>query len=49
MEMLLEVWTYFLPAIQKAQTWVAEGRIGQLKHIKADFGFAMEPNKECPD
>ena len=40
------MWTYFLPAIQKAQTWVAEGRIGKLKHIKADFGFAMEYDPE---
>ena len=36
------LWTYFLPAIQKAQAWVTEGRIGKLKHIKADFGFAMK-------
>ena len=40
------MWTYFLPAIHKAQEWVAEGRIGTLKHIKADFGFAMEYEPE---
>lgn len=40
------LWTYFLPAIQKAQAWVAEGRIGKLKHIKADFGFAMQYEPE---
>ena len=40
------MWTYFLPAIQQAQTWVAEGRIGKLVHIKADFGFAMEYEPE---
>jgi len=33
------LWTYFLPAIQKAQAWVAEGHIGKLEHIKAEFGF----------
>jgi len=36
------MWTYFLPAIHKAQEWFAEGRIGELKHLKADFGIAME-------
>lgn len=37
------MWTFFLPAIQKARTWVAEGRIGVLKHIKADFGYPQLP------
>ena len=35
------MWTFFLPAIQKAQAWVAEGRIGAIKHIKADFGYPL--------
>lgn len=35
------MWTYFLPAIQKAQQWIKEGRIGKLKHIKADFGYPL--------
>ena len=33
------MWTWFLPAILKAQQWIAEGRIGELRHIKADFGY----------
>lgn len=33
------MWTWFLPAIRQAQAWVAEGRIGALRHIKADFGY----------
>lgn len=33
------MWTYFLPAVQKAKEWVADGRIGDIKHIKADFGY----------
>lgn len=37
------MWTYFLPAIQVAQRWVAEGRIGRIRHIKADFGFPLQP------
>lgn len=41
------MWTYFLPAIQKAKAWVEQGRIGQIKHIKADFGypFAYDPKR----
>ena len=33
------MWTYFLPAIRKAQEWVQEGKIGAVRHIRADFGF----------
>lgn len=41
------IWTYFLPAIQKAKLWVDEGRIGSIKHIKADFGYPApyDPNQ----
>lgn len=40
------MWTYFLPAIQQAKKWVEEGRIGKIKHIKADFGYPQvyDPN-----
>ncbi|MGK0500385.1 MAG: putative dehydrogenase [Oceanicoccus sp.] len=37
------LWTYFLPAIQKAKQWLDEGRIGTLKHINADFGYPILP------
>lgn len=37
------MWTWFLPAIQKAQQWVQEGRIGRLKQLKADFGYPQLP------
>jgi predicted dehydrogenase len=40
------MWTYFLPAINKAQQWIAEERIGKLKVIQADFAFPMEKNME---
>lgn len=33
------LWSYFLPSINKAKEWVQEGLIGELQHIKADFGF----------
>ena len=36
------MWTWFLPAIRKAQAWVAEGRIGDLLHVKADFGYPLQ-------
>lgn len=35
------MWTWFLPAIQQALTWVQHGRIGRLLHIKADFGYPL--------
>jgi len=35
------MWTYFLPAIQQAKQWVEQGRIGKIKHIKADFGYPL--------
>ena len=35
------IWTYFLPAIQTAKRWLEQGRIGELKHIKADFGYPI--------
>jgi predicted dehydrogenase len=35
------MWTLFLPAIRQAKDWVAEGRIGTLTQISADFGYPM--------
>jgi predicted dehydrogenase len=40
------LWTYFLPALQKAKEWIAEGKIGAIKMIQADFGYQMEFNPE---
>ena len=37
------MWTWFLPAIRQAQEWVAAGGIGQLCHIRSDFGFPFRP------
>ncbi|MFY0688090.1 MAG: Gfo/Idh/MocA family oxidoreductase [Cyclobacteriaceae bacterium] len=36
------LWTYFLPSIQKAQEWIAEGRIGEVRQIRADFGYPVD-------
>ena len=35
------MWTWYLPAIRKAQEWVAAGRIGEVRHVKADFGYPL--------
>lgn len=35
------MWTYFLPAIVKAKQWIEQGRIGKIKHVKADFGYPL--------
>ena len=33
------MWTRFLPAIGQVRNWLAEGAIGELRQIRADFGF----------
>ena len=33
------MWTWFLPALQKAKAWVDTGRIGELRHVKAELGY----------
>ncbi len=40
------MWTYFHPAIQKAQEWLQQGRIGDLVQVKADFGYAVPFNPQ---
>ena len=37
------MWTWFLPAIRVARQWAAEGRIGPVRHVKADFGYPLLP------
>lgn len=39
------MWTWFLPAIRQAKRWVDEGRIGALRHVKAELGYpkAFDP------
>lgn len=41
------MWTWFLPAIKQAKAWIDAGRIGTLRHIKADFGYPLpyDPNR----
>lgn len=33
------LWSYFLPSVQQAHNWFRDGLIGELKHVKADFGY----------
>ncbi|MBM7556081.1 Gfo/Idh/MocA family protein [Halanaerobacter jeridensis] len=41
--LLLEaMWTYYLPAIKKVKEWIANGQIGKVKMIEAEFGFRNE-------
>ena len=40
------MWTYFLPAIQHAKQWIDEGQIGNVLHIKSDFGYPMPYSPE---
>lgn len=35
------MWTYFLPALQKAKKWVESGRIGNVVQVDADFGYPI--------
>ena len=34
------MWTRFLPVIKTVRTWLAAGRIGEVRMMAADFGFA---------
>jgi dihydrodiol dehydrogenase / D-xylose 1-dehydrogenase (NADP) len=33
------MWTRYLPPIRKVREWIAEGRIGDVQIVKAEFGF----------
>lgn len=35
------MWTRYLPPIKKVREWLADGRIGEVRLLKADFGFNM--------
>ncbi|WP_438434213.1 Gfo/Idh/MocA family protein [Gorillibacterium sp. sgz500922] len=40
------MWTRFLPPIRKVREWLDEGRIGEVRLVKADFGFDAGWNPE---
>ncbi|WEK55321.1 MAG: Gfo/Idh/MocA family oxidoreductase [Candidatus Cohnella colombiensis] len=33
------MWSRYLPPIRQVRQWLAEGRIGEVRMVKADFGF----------
>jgi predicted dehydrogenase len=40
------MWTRFLPAIVQVRKWLADGRVGEVKLLKAEFGFDAGWNPE---
>ncbi|MBT2290324.1 Gfo/Idh/MocA family oxidoreductase [Paenibacillus albidus] len=40
------MWSRYIPAIAKVRQWIAEGRIGDVRLVKADLGFRSEWNPE---
>ncbi|MDX2410680.1 MAG: Gfo/Idh/MocA family oxidoreductase [Woeseiaceae bacterium] len=45
------MWTWFLPALNKAKAWVDAGRIGELRHVKAELGYpkSYDPHSRLYD
>ncbi|MEO0451643.1 MAG: Gfo/Idh/MocA family oxidoreductase [Pseudomonadota bacterium] len=35
------MWTWHLPVLKAAKAWVEAGRIGNLVHVRADFGYPV--------
>ncbi|MEO3946903.1 Gfo/Idh/MocA family oxidoreductase [Gorillibacterium sp. CAU 1737] len=40
------MWSRFLPPLRQVSEWLAEGRIGEVRLLKADFGFNTDWNPE---
>lgn len=40
------MWTRFLPAIAQVRQWLADGAIGEVRNLTADFGFRAGFNPE---
>ncbi|ASA25955.1 Gfo/Idh/MocA family protein [Paenibacillus donghaensis] len=40
------MWSRFIPAIAKVREWIAAGRIGEVRLVKADLGFRADWNPE---
>lgn len=36
------MWTRYFPVVQEVQRWVEEGKIGKVRMIEGDFGFASD-------
>jgi dihydrodiol dehydrogenase / D-xylose 1-dehydrogenase (NADP) len=40
------MWTRFLPVMIKVREWISSGAIGEVRMLKADFGFRIGANPE---
>lgn len=40
------MWSRYIPAIVKVREWIAEGKIGDVRLVKADLGFRTDWNPE---
>jgi len=40
------MWSVFLPHLRKAFEWVRDGKIGNVVHVQADFGYRADFNPE---
>lgn len=40
------MWTRFLPTVMQAAAWVREGVIGEVRMVRADFGFRADYKEE---
>jgi len=40
------MWTYFLPAIRKAQEWIDSGKIGEVRNVDCSFGWVQPLNND---
>jgi predicted dehydrogenase len=40
------MWTRFLPVMIKVKEWIKSGAIGEVRMLKADFGFRADLNRE---
>jgi predicted dehydrogenase len=38
------MWTAFLPHFVQCQNWIEEGKIGEVVHVQADFGYKADFN-----
>lgn len=40
------MWTWFLPAVKQAKSWLDMGRIGKLQHVRAELGYPVRYRPE---
>ncbi len=40
------MWTRFLPVAEQARTWIQEGVLGEIRMVRADFGFRSDDIEE---